>query len=163
MMGSGKSTIGKKLARKLGLQFYDSDKVIEEREGLSIMDVYDFMGEKYFQQKEAEIIREILNYGVVVLSTGGSSFMNENTRALIKKNSTSIWLSVDLEILYNRVIKRNTRPELNIQDKKSTLKKMLEERESIFSTADVVVESKDFDAHHVVDTALVRLKNFLSK
>lgn len=161
MMGSGKSTIGKKLARKLGLQFYDSDKVIEEREGLSIMDIYDFMGEKYFQEKEAEIIKEVLNYGVVVLSTGGSSFMNESTRNLIKENAISVWLSADLEILYNRIIKRNTRPELNISDKKKALEEMLKERNPIFSKADITVESKDFDAHHVVDSALVRIKKYL--
>ena len=83
MMGSGKSTVGKKLARKLNLQFYDSDKVLEEREALSIVDIHDFMGERYFYQKEEEVIKEIIGYGVVILSTGGSSFMNENIRNYI--------------------------------------------------------------------------------
>ena len=62
MMGSGKSTVGKKLARKLNLQFYDSDKVLEEREALSIVDIHDFMGERYFYQKEEEVIKEIIGY-----------------------------------------------------------------------------------------------------
>lgn len=160
MMGSGKSTVGKKLARKLNLQFYDSDKVLEDREALSIVDIHDFMGEKYFQQKEEEVIKEIIGYGVVVLSTGGSSFMNENIRSFIKKNSISIWLDSDLETIYERVSRRNTRPELiSSTNKKELLKKMLKERESVFKQADIKIES-DLEAHYLVSSITEKLDDF---
>ena len=160
MMGSGKSTVGRKLARKLNLQFYDSDKVLEEREGLSIVDIHDFMGEKYFLQKEEETIKEIIGYGVVVLSTGGSSFINENIRNFIKKNTISIWLDSKLETIYERVSRRNTRPELIASDnKKELLEKLLEERQPIFNQADIRVES-DLEAHHLVNNLIEKLENY---
>ncbi len=164
IMGSGKSTIGKKLARKLNLQFYDSDKVIEEREGLSIVDIYDFKGEEYFRNKEYEIVKEILNYGTVILSTGGSTFLNDELRNIIKTRAISIWLYADLEILYSRVIRRNTRPELNNYhgDKKAILEKLIEERYPVYAESDITVESKDFDVHYIVDTVMARLRKYVT-
>ena len=160
MMGSGKSTVGKKLARKLNLQFYDSDKVLEDREALSIVDIHDFMGERYFYQKEEEVIKEIIGYGVVILSTGGSSFMNENIRNFIKEKTISIWLDSNLDTIYERVSRRNTRPELIASDnKKELLAKMLQEREPIFKQADIKIES-DLEAHHLVSTIIEKLDDF---
>ncbi len=160
MMGSGKSTVGKKLARKLNLQFYDSDKILEEREALSIVDIHDFMGERYFQQKEEEVIKEIIGYGVVVLSTGGSSFMNENIRDFIIKNTISIWLDSDLDTIHERVSRRNTRPELMASDnKKELLEKMMKEREPMFKQADIKIES-DLEAHHLVGTIIEKLEAY---
>ena len=152
MMGSGKSTIGKRLARKLNLQFYDSDKVIEEREGLSIVD------------KEYDIVKEILGYGTVILSTGGSTFLNDELRGIIKEKAISIWLYADIDILYSRVIRRNTRPELNSYagDKKEILQKLMDERYPIYSQADITVESKDFDVHYIVDTVMARLRKYVT-
>lgn len=160
MMGSGKSTVGRKLARKLNLQFYDSDKVLEEREGLSIIDIHDFMGEKYFLQKEEDVIKEIIGYGIVVLSIGGSSFINENIRDFVKKNATSIWLDSKLETIFERVSRRNTRPELIASNnKKELLEKLLKERTPIFSQADIKIES-DLEAHHLVNNLVEKLENF---
>lgn len=160
MMGSGKSTVGKKLARKLNLQFYDSDKVLEEREALSIVDIHDFMGERYFYQKEEEVVKEIIGYGVVILSTGGSSFMNENIRNYIKEKTISIWLDSNLETIYERVSRRNTRPELIASDnKKELLAKMLKDREPIFKEADIKIES-DLEAHHLVSSIIEKLDAF---
>ena len=160
MMGSGKSTVGKKLARKLNLQFYDSDKVIEEREGLSIIDIYDFMGEKYFQEKEEVVIKEILGYGVVVLSTGGSSFMNSNVRTFIKEKTISVWLDSDLDTIYERVSKRNTRPEIIAsENKRELLQKMMLERNHLFAQADVKIKS-DLESHHLVNSLATTLEDF---
>ena len=160
MMGSGKSTVGKKLARKLNLQFYDSDKVLEDREALSIVDIHDFMGEKYFYQKEEEVIKEIIGYGVVVLSTGGSSFMNENIRNFIKEKTISIWLDSNLDTIYERVSRRNTRPELiALDNKKELLAKMLKERDPIFKQADIKIES-DLEAHNLVSSIIEKLDAF---
>ncbi len=163
MMGSGKSTVGKKLARKLNLQFYDSDKVLEEREALNIIDIHEFMGAKYFQQIEEEVIKEIIDYGTIILSTGGSSFMNENIRKFIKEKAVSIWLDVDFETIYERVSRRNTRPELiAAEDKKELLIKMIEERTPIFSQADITIES-DLEAHHLVETIAQRLDQYFAQ
>lgn len=160
MMGSGKSTVGKKLARKLNLQFYDSDKILEEREALNIIDIHEFMGIKYFQQIEEEAIKEIIGYGTIILSTGGSSFMNENVRKFIKEKAVSIWLDVDFQTIYERVSRRNTRPELLVaEDKKELLMKMIEERAPIFSQADIKIES-DLEAHHLVETIAKRLDQY---
>lgn len=161
IVGSGKSTIGKKLARKLNLQFYDSDKVIEEREGLSIVDIYDYKGEQYFRYLEESVIKEILNYGTLLLSTGGSTFMNEELRSLIKQKAISIWLSTDIETLYSRVTRRNTRPELNHGNKKAILQQMLDERSEIYNKADIIVESKDYDVHYIVDVIKSRLQKYI--
>jgi shikimate kinase len=159
MMGSGKSTIGKKLSRKLNLQFYDSDKVIEDREGLSIVDIHDFRGKDYFREKELEIIDEIMKYGIVILSTGGSSMLSEGVRDILKEKAVTIWLKTDIDTLYERVSRRNTRPELNCDDKKVVLEELNKEQEPHFESSDIVIEAKDVDAHYIVDSIMVKLKD----
>jgi shikimate kinase len=161
MMGSGKSTIGKRLAQKLNLQFYDSDKIIEEREGLSVVDIYDFRGQEYFKNKEEQVITEVLSYGTVILSTGGESFLNDNIRNKIKDNAVSIWLKTDLKILQDRVSRRNTRPQFISSDSKELLENMITNSEPVFNEADIIVESTDLDAYMLVDLVLNRIKNFL--
>ena len=161
MMGSGKSTVGKKLARKLQLQFYDSDKVIEDREGLSISDIYEFRGEEYLRHQEVEVINEILYYGVIVLSTGGSSFAVPELHKLMKENAISIWLKADIEILYERVSRRNTRPQLNCENPKDVLEKMITELTPSYEDADVIIQSGDTELHFVVDIVLNKLHEFL--
>lgn len=160
MMGSGKSTIGKRLAYKLNWQFYDSDKLIEEREGLSIMDVYDFRGEAYFKQQETKIIKEVLGYGLVVLSTGGESFLIDEVREEILEKAICVWLKADIGTLHERVSKRNTRPQLSGENKMEVIEKMVEESYPLFERAHIIVDSKDMEAHFVVDTILSRLRNF---
>jgi shikimate kinase len=160
MMGSGKSTIGKRLAYKLNLQFYDSDKIIEEREGLSIVDIYDFRGEEYFKNKEAEVIKEILGYGSVIISTGGESFLNEDIRNQILDNATSIWLKTNVDTLHERVSRRNTRPQFAGNTNLATIEKMVADTYPIYEKADITIESKDMEAHFVVDTILSKLRNY---
>jgi shikimate kinase len=159
MMGSGKSTIGKKLSRKLNLQFYDSDKVIEDREGLSIVDIHDFRGKDYFREKELEIIDEIMKYGIVILSTGGSSMLSEGVRDILEEKAVTIWLKTDIDTLYERVSRRNTRPELNYGDKKVVLEELNKEQEPHFENSDIIIEAKDIDAHYIVDSIMIKLKD----
>jgi len=159
MMGSGKSTIGKRLAYKLNLQFYDSDKIIEDRDGLSVLDIYDYRGEEYFREQEEKTIREVLQYGVVVLSTGGGSFFKEDVRKLIKEKAISIWLKTNVETIHERISRRNTRP---IQDHNiETIQKLVDEGDDIYGKADITVESSDMEAHFVVDTIMGKLKTYL--
>lgn len=159
MMGSGKSTIGKRLAYKLNLQFYDSDKLIEDREGLSVLDIYDYRGEEYFKEQEKNVISEVLKYGTIVLSTGGESFMNEEIRKIIKEKAISICLKTNVEIIHERINRRNTRP---IQDSNiEAIQKMVDDAEKIYEQTDISVESKDMEAHFVVDTIISKLKIYL--
>lgn len=161
MMGSGKSTIGKRLAYKLNLQFYDTDSLIEEREGLSVIDIHDYRGEEYFRNKEYEVLEEVLKYGVTVISTGGDSFMSDSVRNLIKERATSIWLKTDSKTILERVSRRNTRPNLSPDISIKEIEELLLAREPLYNGADIVIESSDLDAHHVLDTILVKLKNHL--
>ena len=158
IMGSGKSTVGKKLAKRLYLQFYDSDKVIEDRQGLSVVDIHEFKGSDYFHEQEAKIIQEILGYGKLILSIGGGSFANKDLRASIEARAITIWLSASLDVLHERVSRRNTRPELNLGDKKLILQKMIDESQDFASNADIIVESAEQDSHYIVDTIISKLK-----
>lgn len=163
LMGSGKSTIGKMLGRQLRIQFYDSDKEIENRLGLSVVDIYDFMGRDYFKEKEHEMVKEILSYGIVVLSTGSDTFLNEELRSLIQERAITIWLKADVETLYNRIIRRSTRPEIDrVEDKKAVLQQMIDEKYPVYEKADIVVKSHDMDPHYVLDTIMVRLAKLLN-
>jgi shikimate kinase len=161
IMGTGKSTIGKKLAKKLHLQFYDSDQVIEEREGLKVMDIHDFRGEDYFRQQEERVIKEILRYGTIILSTGGGSFVNDDIRQLIKEKAISIWLYSDIETIYERISRRNTRPGLNVDNKRKVLENLINEQYPLLEQADIKIDSGNADAHSIVDNILLKLKTFL--
>jgi shikimate kinase len=163
MMGSGKSTIGRRLAGKLNLQCYDSDKIIEDREGLSVMDIFEFRGEPYFKAKEEDVISEILSYGAVVLSTGGESFLNEAVRSKIMSGAISVWLKTDPDTLYNRVSRRNTRPQFQDVDKRGFIQEMVEKSYPYLENADIIVESKDMEAHFVVDTVISKLRHYLEQ
>lgn len=163
MMGSGKSTIGRKVAHKLHLQFYDSDKVVEEEVGLSVADIYEFKGVEFFQQKESDVVKEILDYGIVVLATGGGTFLNPELHKLIKEKSISIWLSTDIDTLSERILRRNTRPEFNCENPVSVLEEMIKEKNHLYEDADIIVESKNFDVHYVVDTLMAKLRKYLDQ
>lgn len=163
MMGSGKSTIGKRLAYKLNMQFYDSDKMIEEREGLSVLDIFDYRGEEYFRSQEMKVISEVLNYGSVVLSTGGETFIDDEIRKIIKEKAIVVWLKTNIDTIHERVSRRNTRPKLTGENVRDTIEKMLAEAEPKYAEADIMVESKDMEAHFVIDTILSRLKNLTDK
>lgn len=163
MMGTGKSTIGRKLANKLNLQFYDSDKIIEERQGLSVRDIHDFRGEEFFQNLELEVITEVLKYGVIVLSTGGESFLIEEVRKTIKERATSIWLDTSADVIHERVSRRNTRPLLDGNNKIEHIEQMLDERNNFYSESDIRVETGNMEAHFVVDSILSKLKKYFGE
>ena len=158
MMGTGKSTIGKMLARKLRLKFYDSDQVLENREGISIAEIHEFRGKSYFQRREEEVIKEILSYGIVVLSTGAGSFINKEIHEFIKLHAISVWLDAGMEVLYQRVSKRDTRPELMVQgDKRDILEKLVKERVPVFNKADIRVNS-ELEIYHIVANIIKSLE-----
>lgn len=158
MMGTGKSTIGRKIANKLNLKFYDSDQVIEEREGLSVMDIFDFKGEDYFRNTEKEVISELLGYGNIVLSTGGGSFLIDEVRKNIKQNAFSIWLDSSPEAIHKRVSRKKTRPLLVGNSNIDYINKLVNERSPIYSQADIQIKTEDMESHFVVDIAHNRIQ-----
>ncbi len=146
MMGAGKSSIGWRLARKLGIPFHDTDQEVERAAGCSVADIFETWGETAFRDAERRVIKRLLSEQIQVISTGDGAFVDEDSRALIKENALSLWLRADPDVLYERVIRRDTRPLLFEGDAKQILDEMVERRYPLYEKADLIVESND-DAH----------------
>ncbi|GAC1340409.1 MAG: hypothetical protein NVSMB26_28490 [Beijerinckiaceae bacterium] len=149
MMGSGKTTVGRRLALRLGLPFVDIDHEIVEAAGMPIADIFARHGEAHFRDGERRVIARVLAGGPGVVATGGGAFMNEATRARIAASGISIWLKADLDTLMRRVRKRVTRPLLQTADPIGTMQRLLAEREPVYACADVTVCSREA-AHDLV-------------
>jgi shikimate kinase len=143
MMGAGKSSIGRRVAARLGIPFVDADVEIEEAAGMSIADIFAAHGEPYFRAGEARVIARLLEHGPQVLATGGGAFMNEQTRANIRDKGVSVWLKAELDVLTRRLRRRNDRPLLKTADPVATLANLLAERDPIYGEADVTVMSRE--------------------
>ena len=139
MMGSGKTTIGKSLSQRLNMQFADIDDIIEKKNGLSISAIFEQRGEKTFRQEEEEESKNAIKKSNIIIALGGGAFINENIRDEIKKNSVSIWLDLDVEILYKRVNLSQKRPLLK-NSSKENLKKIYNDRKRIYSLADFKIQ-----------------------
>jgi shikimate kinase len=142
LMGAGKSTIGRRLAKLLHVEFKDSDDEIVEAAGCSISDIFYIHGEQIFRDLEKRVLTRLLTDGVPkILATGGGAWMNEEIRALTHAHATSVWLQADIDVLLERVSRKNTRPLLAEGDKSAILQKMLEERSPIYALADFHIDS----------------------
>jgi shikimate kinase len=157
LMGAGKSAIGRRLAKRLGLDFVDADKEIEAAAGMSINDIFAEHGEAYFRDGERRVIARLLDGGPIVLATGGGAYMNEETRAEIAGKGMSIWLSAKLEILLERVSRRDTRPLLKTGDPREIMQALMDERYPVYAQADVTVESRDVPHEVIVEEIVERL------
>jgi shikimate kinase/3-dehydroquinate synthase len=158
MMGSGKTTVGRRLALRLGLPFVDVDQEIVEAAGMPIADIFARHGEEHFRDGERRIIARLLGGGPCVIATGGGAFMNEATRTRVAENSISIWLKADFETLMRRVRKRPTRPLLQTPDPVATMRRLLAEREPVYARADVTVCSREASHESVVEDAFSALE-----
>lgn len=151
MMGAGKSSIGRRLAKKLDLLFVDADAEIELAAGMPITDIFDHHGEDYFRAGEARVIARLLDRGKQVLATGGGAFMNPATRAKIAATAVSVWLNAEPGILLQRIRRRSDRPLLRTADPEATLKRLIEERYPVYAEADIVVHSRDVPHEVIVE------------
>ena len=149
MMGAGKSSIGKRLADRLGLGFIDADAEIETAAGKTIPEIFAEHGEAYFREGERRVIARILDGSGQVLATGGGAFMNPETRARIGARAVSVWLSAELDVLMHRVRKRANRPLLRTPDPEATMRGLMEQRHPVYGLADVTVRSREV-AHEVI-------------
>jgi shikimate kinase len=156
MMGAGKSSIGKRLAARLGIPFADADAAIEEAAGMSIADMFEAHGEPSFRSGETRVIARLLENGPQVLATGGGSFVNPETRARIHEKGISVWLKADVEVLLRRVKRRDNRPLLRNDDPAATLTDLLTAREPYYSQADLTVVSRDVP-HEIIVEEIVTL------
>ena len=161
MMGAGKSSVGRKLALRLGLPFVDADVQIEEAAGMSIPDIFETRGEAEFRSGEARVIARLLDGGPQVLATGGGAFMNPDTRALIRDKGISVWLKADFEVLMKRIRRRSDRPMLKTADPAATLQRLIEIRYPVYAEACVIVESREVLHEVIVEEILDALRPVL--
>jgi shikimate kinase len=162
MMGVGKSSIGRRLAARLGVPFVDADAEIEKAAGMSISDIFAHRGEADFRSGEARVIARLLDGGPQVLAAGGGAFMNEGTREAIREKGISIWLKADLDVLFRRISKRrNERPLLQTGDPEATLRALLIEREPTYAQANLTVHSREVAHESIVADIVIALGAFL--
>ncbi len=161
MMGAGKTAVGKALATRLGVPFLDSDAEIEAAANMTIAEVFQRDGEAFFRDREAEVIARLLSTGPIVLSTGGGAFLAERNRDAISAAGVSLWLRADLDLLWQRVRHKTTRPLLRTADPRKTLGEIYAARQPIYALADLVADadpkySISDMAAHVIDVLKTR-------
>ena len=154
LMGAGKTTIGRRLASELEIEFIDSDQEIVEAAGCAISDIFEIYGEPVFRDLEKKVITRLLKKTRCVIATGGGVYVNPALRDMIQSKALSIWLKADLDVLLERVSRRDSRPLLKQGDKKEIMEKLMHERYPVYAEADITVES-DFGAHEKVVHAVV--------
>ncbi len=154
MMGSGKSSIGQRLAARLGLKFIDADAEIAAAAGMPIPEIFAKYGEGYFRDGERRVLFRLLNQGPLVLATGGGAFLDPRTRQRINECGVSVWFDADHETLLKRVRRKADRPLLHTADPAATLRRLMDERYPIYATADIRVFSHDAPQEVMVDETL---------
>src|ERR1700757_1028500 len=140
-MGAGKSKVGRRLAVRLGLPFFDSEHEIEAAAGETIEEIFANRGEQVFRDGERRVIARLLAQPVHVLATGGGAFMDEMTRRVIERRGVSLWLRADLDVLVSRVSRRSNRPLLKVGDSRTVLGELIEQRYPVYAEANVMIES----------------------
>ncbi len=160
LMGSGKSTVGRRLAQRLGMAFADADDEIERAAGMSIADIFAKFGEAHFRDGERRVIARMLTGNPHVLATGGGAFINDETRALILKDSLCIWLDADIPTLVERVARRSHRPLLKDRDPETVLRELAAVRNPIYAEAHLRVSSASNPHEQTVRAILEALKTW---
>ena len=156
LMGAGKTSVGRALARHLGIPFVDSDKEIEKISGCSVVDIFSMYGEKEFRRVEEKVIERLIDTPpfVKVISTGEGAFITEPVRKIVLERALTIWLKADLELLVKRTNFRHTRPQLLNTDSRKILAQLIKERYDTYALADVTVETIDENIHKTLAKVL---------
>jgi shikimate kinase/3-dehydroquinate synthase len=154
MMGAGKTSVGRRLAQRLGLEFVDADTEIEAAHRMTISEIFAKHGEAYFRDGERRVLARLLAEGRNVIATGGGAFMNDDSRTRIFESGISVWLKADFDVLMRRVRKRSNRPLLATADPEATLRRLMDERYPIYALADITVVSRDGPHDAVINDLL---------
>lgn len=154
LMGAGKTSIGKRLAAALDVPFSDADQEIEVAAGKTINEIFTEDGEAFFRDGERRVIARLLSEGGKVLATGGGAFMNAETRRSIADCGVSVWLKAGIDVLMNRVMRRDTRPLLRQEDPRAVMQRLMAERYPIYASADITILSRDVP-HDVIVNEII--------
>ncbi|MBQ8661574.1 MAG: shikimate kinase [Alphaproteobacteria bacterium] len=165
LMGSGKTSVGKRLSQKLNLPFVDGDREVEKAAGLSLIDILKCFGLQEYRAGEARVMKRLLQGAPCVLASGGGSFVAAQTREYAKKNAITVWLKADVEVLYSRTAGRKHRPFLRGADDhlKDKLEKYISEEYPFYSEADIIVETKEEQVSVTVNRVIEAIENFLGR
>lgn len=155
LMGAGKTSVGKRLAAMLDAPFMDSDHEVEAAAGMSVADIFGTLGEAAFRDGERRVIARLLTGRPGVLATGGGAFVDARTRAEIAACAVSVWLRVDLDLLWSRVRDRPGRPLLQAADPRSVLADLERRRAPLYAEADVTIDSRRGAGHAATAEAIV--------
>src|SRR4051812_40881037 len=162
MMGAGKSSIGRRLAQRLGVVFVDADAEIEAAAGMTIAEIFATYGEPYFRSGEQRVISRLLESGPQVLATGGGAFMNAETRMAIREKGVSVWLKAEFEVLMRRVKRRATADRPMLQgDPAQRIHHLMDERYPLYAEADVTVMSREVSHEIIVNEIVAELARVL--
>ena len=164
MMGSGKTSVGRRLAKALGWPFQDADWAIEDAAGTSVSNIFTEIGEEAFRRSERQVIARVIDeQGFQVLALGGGSFVAEETRALIKERAISIWLDADIDILVRRTGRRDDRPLLRTGNPRDVLSKLLLDRRATYAEADIMIDSGEGSLGQVVERLIDALLTYIDE
>lgn len=161
LMGAGKTAIGRKVSQALDLPFVDSDHEIESVSRMAIPELFERYGEPEFRALEQRVLERLLRAGPRVVSTGGGAFMNEQTRSAIGEHGVSVWLKADLDLLMERVVKKQNRPLLKNPDPRAVMSRLMDERYPVYALADVTVETRDARREIIADEVISALAGHL--
>lgn len=157
LMGCGKSTVGRRLAVRLGLPFVDADDEIEKAAGRSITEIFATLGEAAFRDGERRVIARLLGEGPLVLATGGGAYMDAETRSRIRQAAVSVWLRAELDVLVRRCARRNHRPLLAQGNPREILRDLMQRRYPVYAEADITIDSGEEDHDTVVERIVAAL------
>jgi shikimate kinase len=162
LMGVGKSTVGRRLAKRLGLPFIDSDSAIEDAAGYSPAEIFERYGEQDFRDGERRLVARLIEGEIRVIATGGGAYVDPRTRELLNERAITVWLDAPVDILAERTSRRDTRAQLRNGDPKATLQRLSEERRPSYEEAHIHVRSGDGAHRDVVDAIVAALEQHLS-
>ena len=163
LMGAGKSTVGRRLAKRLGLPFVDSDDAIEDAAGYSAAEIYERFGEADFRDGERRLVSRLIDGEVRVIATGGGAFVDPRTRKLLNERAITVWLDAPVDILTERTGRRDTRPLLRNPDRAGTLERLSEQRGPAYAEAHIRIRSGEGAHGEVVDAIVRALEDYLGR
>jgi len=157
-MGTGKSVVAKELARKLKMEYIDTDQVIEKRQGLTISDIFARYGENYFREQENKLVRELSKKENMVIAAGGGTLLSSDNTRILSQKGNIICLYADSQAIYNRVKRKNNRPLLNGENILDKINHLLKERKKIYDNIKWKIDTTNFTTQKVVDKIINLLK-----